>query len=131
MREQKGTPLSRPDVMDIVVNYESSRGEYMRDCVPCLTVARCKTGSAHWLLGHNRRLTLTELCRLQGVDPALTASTAVNFRKLGGMLGNAFTVPVVARVLRSLLLRGGLVRLPDTEPRPRQPSASLGGEVVG
>jgi hypothetical protein len=43
---------------------------------------------------------LDELLQLQGIEPASThIHTTVSFRQAGFLIGNAFTLPLIARVL--------------------------------
>jgi hypothetical protein len=107
LEEQLGKQLEIADIHDICVDYESSRLCHMKNCIPCLTTSRCRSGSAMWLLGYGRRLTLAEMMRLQGIDPALACSTQVPNSHVGAMVGNAVTVTVVERLLRRLLVTCG------------------------
>ena len=99
-------------------HYELCGGHYASEYVPSLTVALLKKCSDHWLVQEvgGAPLTPTELCRLQGVDPALAAHA--DEEVLGKLLADAITVPVLARVLQGLLLSSGLARLTSALPAP-------------
>ena len=79
-----------------------------RDIAPCLTKTRCQAND-YYLMSRGRRLTLAELFRLQGV-PAhrIRLPPGVTEAHLRGMIGNAWTVPVYAAILRNALLSTGL-----------------------
>ena len=52
------------------------------------------------MLGHRRMMQVGELLLLQGIDPASTnLRTAVSPRQAGFLIGNAFALPLIARVL--------------------------------
>ena len=58
---------------------------------------------------HPRRITLTELLKLQGVPAGrVQRPIGVSEAHLCGMVGNAWTVPLFAAILRSALLSVGL-----------------------
>ena len=83
----------------MVVNCHSQLGKLFIGKTPCLTAARGGQGG-FWLLGHRRMMHVDELPLLQGIDPASTRiHTAVSFRQAGFLIGNAFTLPLIARVL--------------------------------
>ena len=83
----------------MVVNCHSQLGRLFIGKTPCLTAARGAQGG-FWLLGHRRMMHVDELLLLQGIDPASThIRTAVSARQAGILIGNAFTLPLIARVL--------------------------------
>lgn len=91
--------LTKAERCRMVVNCHSQRGNLRANSTPCLTAARGAQGG-FWLLGHRRMMSVCELLRLQGIDPASTCiGTAVSARQAGALIGNAFTLPVIARVL--------------------------------
>ncbi len=82
---------------------------------PTLTRTRCKTGG-HMLLPHLRYMTIQELEELQGFPGGhLRIPAGVSLKAYAGMLGNAFSVPVVGRVALALLKTVGKIpiRFPD------------------
>lgn len=124
----------------LVTDTDSSKshggGKLFIDVCPCLTKSRCQTGG-HWLLNLNRKMTIVEMARLQGIpDGRLKIPGAVTEKRYRGMLGNAFTVSVVGRValrlLRAIGIAGPEVRDPWAEaggcaPPPRHGGRSGGG----
>ena len=51
-------------------------------------------------MGQRRMMHVDELLLLQGIDPASTRiRSAVSARQAGFLIGNAFTLPLIARVL--------------------------------
>ena len=69
---------------------------------PTLTKTRCAS-FGFWSLQHARRLTIKELMRLQGVNPARVNLQGVTKRQLASMLGNAFTVPVMTCLIKAAI----------------------------
>lgn len=99
--EQHGP--TQTELEHMVVNCHSIAGKVFVGATPCLTAARSAQGG-FWLLGHRRMMTVSELLRLQGIEPAGTEiATVVSARQAGLLIGNAFTLPVVGRVLVSAL----------------------------
>ena len=83
----------------MVVNCHSQLGKLFIGKTPCLTAARGAQGG-FWLLSQRRMMHLDELLLLQGIDPATThIRTAVSARQAGFLIGNAFALPLIARVL--------------------------------
>ena len=81
------------------MNCHSQLGRLCIGRTPCLTAARGAQGG-FWSLGRRRMMHVEELLLLQGIDPASTRiRTAVSARQAGALIGNAFTLPLVARVL--------------------------------
>lgn len=75
---------------------------------PCLTRTRCAS-SSYYLFGKGRKMTLTEMLRLQGVSPTrLRTPPGVSERQMRAMVGNAFTVSTFAHVLDRALFASGL-----------------------
>ena len=75
----------------------------MNDLSPCLTRARCGSGG-HYIM-HKRRMMLdAELLKLQGFDPnRIQKPASVTQRQLNMMVGNAFTVTAMERILARVL----------------------------
>eukprot|EP00438_Fugacium_kawagutii_P033579 Skav205229 [mRNA] locus=scaffold1794:99087:99863:+ [translate_table: standard] len=79
---------------------------------PCLTKSRCQS-NGYWLFSRQRRLRLSEYFRLQGIDPArIKPSAAVSETQLRAMVGNSFTVPLVAKIMDRLFFCAGLTSQP-------------------
>ena len=63
-----------------------------------MTITHSRGGSrAYWSLQHARRLSVQELLRMQGF-PATTPVAYVTTNQMGGLIGNAFTLPLYVRV---------------------------------
>ena len=78
-------------------------------CCPCLTRSRC-VGGGHWITNMRRMLTRREMEVLQGFPAGrIRLPAGVSEKTYAGMLGNAFTVPVVGRVCLALLRTVGTV----------------------
>jgi len=80
---------------------------------PCLTRARAGDGG-HWLFQRDREMTTQEMLRLQGMRasrfrlPVSRSGERMRERQLRMMIGNAFSVNVVVRILSRLLPAAGL-----------------------
>ena len=63
----------------------------------------------------NRRLTVSEMIRLQGASPDrfVKGVSKIGSRAMGRICGNAMSPPVVQRILQNLLPSVGLVRFHD------------------
>jgi DNA (cytosine-5)-methyltransferase 1 len=88
---------------------------------PCLTRSRCGSGG-HWLFNRNREMTTREMMRLQGMRAGrfrLPVKRGGSERKLRLMIGNAFSVNVVVRILSRLLPAAGLTA-PLKDPYGKQ-----------
>ena len=90
-----------PATLPVIIDTGSSRVGWQIGKSPTLTASR---GSSHgfWTLQHGRDLTLSEMARLQGLDPKAMKVTMPP-TKFGKALGNAFTAPVFAAILRKAL----------------------------
>ncbi len=91
--------LTTAERAHVVVNCHSQLGQLFLDKTPCLTCARGSQGG-FWLLGQYHMMTVDELLRLQGIDPSSThIASGLKARRAGFLLGNSFTLTVVAHVL--------------------------------
>ena len=86
-----------PTSYPVVVGICSSKPGAMTGWTPTLTRARGQS-SGWWSLQHGRKLTITELMRVQGVHPDSVVMN-VSPHQMGGLLGNAFTKPVMDRTI--------------------------------
>ena len=68
---------------------------------PCLTKSRGATRS-FWSIQHGRRLTVREMCRLQGLDPDWLNMSATP-SQMGALLGNGYACTVIARVVAAAI----------------------------
>ena len=79
---------------------------------PCLTRSRC-AGNGYWIFSRQRRPTLAEYFRWQGIPPhRLIIPDTVSENQVRGMIGNSFTVSVVAAILDRMLWSAGLIASP-------------------
>mmetsp|Transcript_40148 Transcript_40148/g.86086 ORF Transcript_40148/g.86086 Transcript_40148/m.86086 type:complete len:396 (-) Transcript_40148:236-1423(-) len=102
-------PYTTTHVIDI--DSTLPRCKAKKDCSPCLTCARARTG--HWVSTWGRRLNKMEMMRLQGMNPA-RFNLAVSLNQLGTQVGNSMAVNVIERVLCRALPAAGLTgRLVD------------------
>ena len=94
-------PLQSQFVADIGCG-PSRQPTVMKGICPCLTVARA--GSyGYWLTWKNRFLRTDEIVMLMGVNPADLPPAVVSDRTLRQVAGNAMVVPVLSRLIRSML----------------------------
>ena len=78
-------------------------------CSPCLTRTRV-VGGGHWVTNMRRMMTRREVEALQGFPAGrILLPAGISDKMCVGMLGNAFTVPVVGRVCLAPLRAVGLV----------------------
>lgn len=99
-----------PCTRHCIVDVGSGRGKatYMIDMCP--TITKSRGGSCGFYdTKRSTRLSVQELLRLQGTDPAMFDFSCVSRAQLGGMAGNAMTVSVVRALLRQLLPAAGLM----------------------
>ena len=88
----------------------SRQPSVMKGICPCLTVARA--GSyGYWLTWKNRFLRTDKIVMLMGVNPADLPPAVVSDRTLRQVAGNAMVVPVLSRLIRSMLRAVDLWRL--------------------
>ena len=90
------------------------------DCSPTfatfgINVARTLTRSrgaagGPWVSTRGRRMTVSEMCRLQGflAREVPWEAAGVTERQIGAMLGNSVAVPVIGAVVAEALYAGGL-----------------------
>ena len=90
---------------------------------PCLIQSRCKSGG-YWCFSRQRRLRLDEYLRLQGIPLGrLRIPGDVSECQVRGMIGNSFTVPLIASIADRLLFSAGITCKPI---RFQQGSGSAG-----
>lgn len=73
--------------------------KWMKERTPCITRSRYK---GHWVTRHERRLTLLEMFRLQGMDHT-KVTPRVHPHELGKQNGNSMSVNVVEVLVRAAL----------------------------
>lgn len=92
----------------VVVDLANSRSFgciYTWNCLPTITKSHA-AANAYWLVHRSRTLSTRELLRAQGFDPdrvVLPTTEKVSPRTVPEMVGNAFTVTVIERLLAVLL----------------------------
>ena len=95
--EGNGDPINETYVVDCDASTAKSR--HVKDYSPCITRSRNR---GHWITSRNRRMTISEMFRLQGMDPSkFTASIPES--TLGQQIGNAMSVNVVERIIVQVL----------------------------
>jgi len=90
-------PLSVDIVVDI--GCSPSRANMMHNLCPAITKTRA-AGRDFWLMSAARRLTIRELLRLQGFSEQDLYLDGLSESKVGEMVGNAMSVPVLSAVLQ-------------------------------
>jgi DNA (cytosine-5)-methyltransferase 1 len=102
-------PLDTPYIVDC--DASRSKSKYTFDYSPCITRSR---GNGHWITNRQRRFSKPEMFRLQGMDHS-QFTQVVSDTALGHQIGNAMSVNVIERVLRSSLRAAGLSKqdMPD------------------
>eukprot|EP00811_Abedinium_folium_P004817 NODE_14436_length_1109_cov_5.003055.p1 GENE.NODE_14436_length_1109_cov_5.003055~~NODE_14436_length_1109_cov_5.003055.p1 ORF type:complete len:350 (+),score=68.71 NODE_14436_length_1109_cov_5.003055:88-1050(+) len=96
IRAQGGTPLTSTYVIDC----DSQNVSWRLGASMCLTASRLG-GASLWISTKGRRMHVHEAMRLQGTPPARLAQV-VSPKKLGHMVGNAMSVPVIAELLAAM-----------------------------
>jgi DNA (cytosine-5)-methyltransferase 1 len=93
---------------DVVVDVARGQGlTMMVDMCPTITKSRGQ-GRGLFLTSVGRRLTVSELARLQGFEPSWYNWQGISPSAAGALIGNSMTIPVLAAVLRKGLLTTGL-----------------------
>jgi DNA-cytosine methyltransferase len=93
---------------DVVVDVASGQGlNMMVDMCPTITKSRGQ-GRGFFLTSVGKRLTASELARLQGFEPRMYNWQGISRSAAGALIGNSMTVPVLAAVIRKGLLTTGL-----------------------
>jgi len=96
-------PLKVPFVVDC--DSSAPRMKYVKDVTPCMT---CSRAAGHWITNRMRRLTKSEMMRLQGMNPE-SFKVAVSEAQLGKQIGNAMSCNVLERLFVRVLPAAGLV----------------------
>lgn len=95
-------------VADIGMSSKWHRNHICEGYCPCLTKTRCES-NGYWLFNKFRKPSLAEYFRLQGIPVnRLKIPEGVSERQVRGMIGNSFTVPVIARIMDRLFWSAGL-----------------------
>jgi len=102
LTREGSNPLKEPYTIDC--DSSDYRAKWMHDVSPCIT---CSRRQGHWVTSRGRRQLLTEMMRLQGMNPCKFRQV-VSDRQLGKQLGNTMSVNVLERLLVRLLPAAGL-----------------------
>lgn len=111
-KNEKEDPASVMYMLDISASEEFS--SYMKEQCPTLTRNRAGSGG-FYLSAWKRMLTTNEISKLQGF-PLSTVRAPATDRQFKMMLGNAMTVPVLARLQHMVLASAGFIderEIPD------------------
>ncbi len=112
--QDKGLSMRCRGIADIGMssNWCESSTTFNIGYAPCLTRSRCES-NGYWAFSRQRKLRLTEYSRLQGICPGrLQCPEDVTEKKMRAMVGNAFTVPVIAKIMDRLFFSAGLTSQP-------------------
>ena len=90
----------KPESYDVIIDCGTSSASIGWDCCPTLTRTRCLSLD-YWSIRHASRLSVAEIARLQGFPSNVVLPDCVTPNQWAGMLGDAFTIPVVVRILAS------------------------------
>ena len=104
IRTSGGNPLQET----YVLNVDNASPAYCHCYSPCITKSRGGT-SGHWLSWKQRKMTLTEMMKLSGVNPQRIPTDRFPEALLGKIIGNAVPVTLLARVMQALLNSAGLL----------------------
>ncbi len=93
-----------PDT-DIILDCGGSKPQWKEGLCPCITATRGQSRD-YWSAQRCRRLTLTELMKLQGANEAMLNGWAdvISPQQMGRIIGNAMTVPIVAGIIRNIMI---------------------------
>ena len=109
---EKGIDIIRNDVIADIGHGFKNDVNITRGHFPCLLKSRAGQ-NGYWIFSRQRKPRLAELCRVQGVPPSrLKQPERTSERQIREMLGNSFTVPVVAAIIDRLFFSAGLTSQP-------------------
>ena len=104
-----------PTTVPVVIDTGGTRLAYTIGHTPCLTASRGGQ-RAFWSLQRGRELTMSEMCRLQGIPPEHLRAASLSPGQFGHAIGNSFTVPVVRRLIQNALRAAQAA--PEAAPAP-------------
>ena len=106
-----GMPLTADVVADLGGGFTNKNGDSHHIVVghsPCLTKTRCKS-AAYYVFAKQRKMNVNEMQKLQGIPCGrLRRPGSVSESQFRGMLGNTFTIPVVAKIVDRILFALGV-----------------------
>lgn len=105
------------DTKDVFVDVDAGEkfAHWVVGHLPCLTASR-GASSGFYLSSYDRRLTIHEMMRFQGMNPKVLEGwqDCMTARQMGHAIGNAMSVNVLQRVLLRALWSVGLIgKMPD------------------
>mmetsp|Transcript_73347 Transcript_73347/g.207856 ORF Transcript_73347/g.207856 Transcript_73347/m.207856 type:complete len:383 (-) Transcript_73347:115-1263(-) len=101
--DQGHDPLREAWIVDC--DSSENRMKYVKGVTPCMT---CSRGAGHWVTNRGRRMTKTEMMRMQGMRPE-TFKLAVSETQLGKQIGNAMSCNVLERLFARALPAARLI----------------------
>ena len=90
----------------------------MKNLCPCITKTR---GSqlGFWVSNHKQRMGTKAMAKFQGIDLSKLNVQMLSAAQLGGMIGNAWSINVSAKLIKQVLVALGLI--PNGTVDPWQP----------
>ena len=103
----------RPDKDNIIIDLDGSASyrQWQVEKSPCLTATRGRQGG-YYVTTRQRRFTLNEMFRLQGIIPEEVAWNSVkglSHQMMGHAIGNAFPVSVMCHLIPEALYAAGII----------------------
>ena len=109
---QQGRPLRVNAIADLGGGFVGKAAPLTEGHCPCIIKSRASS-NGYFAMSRMRKLHLSEYFKLQGISPdRLRIPPVVSDRLLRGMIGNSFSVPVVASIIDRLLYPAGLTKCP-------------------
>ncbi len=90
---------------DVILDCGGSKPQWKVGMCPCITATRGQSRD-YWSARRGRRLTITELMKLQGANEAMLHGweNVISPHQMGHIVGNAMTVPIVAGIIRNIMI---------------------------
>jgi len=125
--------LRDPTEFSVIADLGGSKTSVGWGISPCLTASRGH-GMAFWSIQHGRILTVGEMCKLQGLDPARLNMDGLSPNQMGSLLGNGFACTVIARVIAAAIQaaeQGPAIGGPPQAQQAAQPQAGRQPPATG
>ena len=106
-----------PDKTPIFVDVDASEGfrQWRAQESMTLTRTRAKSGG-FYLTSHSRRLTTSEMLKLQGIHPRLVGDlTKIPTGEANASIGNAMSANILERLLPRIAYATGLIKEPHKD----------------
>ena len=98
----------RPSKVPIVIDCDANTVRWYVDKTPTLTATR-GAGGGFWVTSKMGYFSMRELMALQGINiDTCNVPATLSKRQIGHMFGNAYTLPVLRRIVKMLLKASGL-----------------------